>query len=214
MNGNPIIFLPKSFFSFITISENKFKNVTLIVDFVLLSYSMQSLSFSEYRFVTSGTEQRYYRWRRSVHQTTRPACMAHLDPLWGRSCRDFSTLCDRRGSCRYHGITGACEDACPESPKDHWEKNIYEYLQRKRPTNLHRKNCRLLLQGLHRALTRNEDLAWKRDRFFEMASKEDPSREDHFRDDTFRSPATIRIRKEDVKINAIHDNVIAVTFER
>lgn len=35
-------------------------------------------------------------------------------------------------------------------------RRLYGYLQRKRPTNLHRKNCRLLLQGLRRALTRDK----------------------------------------------------------
>lgn len=37
--------------------------------------------FSGNRFVTSGTERRCYLWRRSVHQTTRPASTARPDPL-------------------------------------------------------------------------------------------------------------------------------------
>jgi len=74
--------------------------------------------FSGNRFVTSGTEQRYYLWKRSVHRTTRPASMARPDPLWGQSCRDFSTLRDRQRSCECRSIIGACKDVCSESPKN------------------------------------------------------------------------------------------------
>lgn len=135
---------------------------------------MQSLSFPENRFVTSGTERQYYRWRRSVHQTTRPACMARPDPLWGRSCQDFSTLRDRRGSCGYRGITGACEDACPESPKDH-EKRISTDISNGNDQLIYtERTADFYFRDSNAPPTRNEDSARKRDRFFEMASRKDP----------------------------------------
>lgn len=159
---------------------------------------MQSLSFPENRFVTSGTERRYYRWRRSVHQTTRPACMARPDPLWGRSCRDFSTLRDRRGSCGYRSITGACEDACPESPKDHKKRISTDISNGNDQLIYTERTADFYFRDSIAPPTRNEDSA----RSVLRNGVEKGPLEDYFQDDTRH-----RIRKEDVKINAVHDNV-------
>lgn len=170
--------------------------------------------FSGNRFVTSGTERRCYLWRRSVHQTTRPASTARPDPLWGQLCRDFSTLRDRRRSCGCRGITGACKDACPESPKDPYHKKASQISSEwKRPTNLHRKNCRLLLQGLRRALTRDEDSARECDRSFEINGVEDPSETPlGWR---IRSPATMFGRRSQTPLATVNcDRIWEIIIRR